>query len=115
MNKKVITLLLLTLFVIILYFLFYPVPFDPVSFTPPKKPGLQHSFQKNEKLQASSYLLDGYGPKYGMIIGIESNGNITHNYQNSEGHIHKITSVLEINNTLYLGSLTMDKITVINL
>ena len=47
---------------------------------------------------------------HGMILGIDLEGNIVYNFQTTNGKVHAITSCLEYNDTLYLGSLRMQAI-----
>ncbi len=45
---------------------------------------------------------------FGMVIGLDLNGNVMHSFQDSTGGIHSITSVNEYNRMLYIGSLRME-------
>lgn len=47
---------------------------------------------------------------YGLVIGFDLEGRVVHNLQDPSGNIRKITSALDINGTLYLGSLAMNKV-----
>lgn len=44
--------------------------------------------------------------RYGMVIGIDGNGSVTHNLQDPSGRLAVITSVQEHQGYLYLGSLS---------
>ncbi|MBT8141321.1 MAG: SMP-30/gluconolactonase/LRE family protein [Gammaproteobacteria bacterium] len=44
---------------------------------------------------------------YGFIVGLDMQGNVTHNFQDPDGKCSSITSVNQFGNTLYLGSLNM--------
>lgn len=44
---------------------------------------------------------------YGFVVGLDLDGNVTHNYQDPSGQCTSITSVNEYDNKLYLGSLSM--------
>ena len=46
-----------------------------------------------------------YPPRYAMLIGLDEAGNIRYNLQDPSGKYDYITSVLQIENKLYLGSL----------
>ena len=46
--------------------------------------------------------------KYGIVLGFDLDGNLTHNLQDPEGGFAPITSVNEWQGNLYLGSLTAD-------
>jgi hypothetical protein len=47
---------------------------------------------------------------YGMIIGVNDAGQVTHNLQDSTGVIHHITSVNERDHLLFIGSNIMDQV-----
>ena len=49
-------------------------------------------------------------PPFGMIIGLNESGEVTHNYQDTTGTFHDLTSVVEIDGDLYLGSLKMSSV-----
>lgn len=61
MIRRSLKLLLGLLIILTLYLLFYPLPFEPVAFTPPPNPGFTGVFQKNENLVQSQTLLKGMG------------------------------------------------------
>jgi len=46
-------------------------------------------------------------PKKAMIIGIDENGKVVHNLQDDSGKLFSITSALQVDDHLYLGSLKM--------
>lgn len=46
-----------------------------------------------------------YPPRYAMLIGLDETGNIRYNFQDPKGKYDYITSVLQVKNKLYLGSL----------
>lgn len=52
----------------------------------------------------------GPGPLYGMIIGVDVDGNVVHNLQDPSGAYGSITSVNEIEGYLYLGSIIMTSV-----
>jgi len=55
-------------------------------------------------------VLDAQEPKpYGCIIGLNEEGHVIHNFQDPTGRINTLTSALEIDGYLYLGSLEMDR------
>ncbi len=43
---------------------------------------------------------------YGFVLGLDGDGNVVHNLQDPTGAFAPVTSVEEVNGTLYLGSLT---------
>ena len=49
-------------------------------------------------------------PPFGMIIGLDLEGKVTHNYQDSTGVMMYITSVNEFNDFLWIGSLEMEAV-----
>lgn len=51
---------------------------------------------------------------YGMIFGLDMNGNVIHNFQDPSGDLAPITSVQEENGKLYIGTLTDDALGVID-
>jgi len=48
--------------------------------------------------------------KYGMVIGLNTKGQVIHNYQDGSGKNFYITSVNEFGGDLYLGSLEMEAV-----
>ncbi len=48
--------------------------------------------------------------KYGMVIGLNTQGKVIHNYQDNSGKNFYITSVNEYDGHLYLGSLEMEAV-----
>lgn len=52
---------------------------------------------------------------YGFVLGIDAEGKVSHNFQGPSGAFAPVTSVEQHQNKLYLGSLTADRIAVINL
>lgn len=46
-------------------------------------------------------------PKKAMVIGIDENGKVIHNLQDDSGKLFSITSALQVDDYLYLGSLRM--------
>ncbi|MEM7656002.1 MAG: SMP-30/gluconolactonase/LRE family protein [Bacteroidota bacterium] len=48
--------------------------------------------------------------RYGMVLGLDETGQVRHNLQATDGDIAFITSVKEVNGTLYLGSLEEPRI-----
>lgn len=44
---------------------------------------------------------------YGWTIGVDVNGEVVNNLQDGSGHVYTVTSVNEIDGTLYVGSLVM--------
>jgi len=46
-------------------------------------------------------------PKKAMVIGIDENGKVIHNLQDDSGKLFSITSALQVDDHLYLGSLRM--------
>ncbi|MDF1864502.1 MAG: SMP-30/gluconolactonase/LRE family protein [Saprospiraceae bacterium] len=53
----------------------------------------------------------GVEPKpFGMIVGLDLEGNVVHNFQDSTGIFHDITSVSEFEGALWFGSLKMKNI-----
>ncbi|MDB4738746.1 hypothetical protein OAF76_03345, partial [Flavobacteriaceae bacterium] len=67
-------------------------------------------------LRLPRFLLDKAVPKpYSMVLGFDINGNIKHNLQDPDGGFHYITSVLQIGDKLYLGSLKEPGIGIFNL
>lgn len=61
MLKKIFLFLLVLLGLGLLYLLFWPVPFEPVAYTPPPNPGFKGDFVSNTKLLATEKLLEGKG------------------------------------------------------
>jgi len=51
----------------------------------------------------------------GMVVGLDLDGNVIHNLQDTSGKVHDITSALEVNGSLYLGSLYMETVTKVEL
>ena len=49
-------------------------------------------------------------PPFGMIIAMDLNGDVRMNMQDTTGRIHHVTSVIQIDKSLYIGSLEMDGI-----
>lgn len=49
-------------------------------------------------------------PPFGMVIGLDLEGNVTHNLQDSIGRIHMVTSVNEFDGVLWIGSLEMEAV-----
>ena len=47
---------------------------------------------------------------HGIIIGINLEGKIVHNFQDTTGVFHHLTSAIEFDGKLYLGSLEMDAV-----
>ncbi len=47
---------------------------------------------------------------FGMVLGYDLEGNVSHNYQDTTGGFYYITSVSEFNGSLWLGSLKMEGI-----
>lgn len=47
-------------------------------------------------------------PPFGMVVGLDVEGNVTHNLQDSTGRINYVTSVNEFDNALFIGSLEME-------
>ena len=46
---------------------------------------------------------------YNMVLGLDQDGNVIHNFQDPEASAYiNITSVHQVGNTLYLGSLKSD-------
>lgn len=56
-----------------------------------------------------------YPPRYAMLIGLDEDGNIRYNLQDPEGKYDYITSVLHVENKLYLGSLKEPHFAIYNL
>jgi sugar lactone lactonase YvrE len=57
------------------------------------------------------HVLNVEPPPYGWVLGLDANGNVTHNYQDPTGtHYAPVTSAEESNGVLYLGSLAQDSI-----
>ena len=53
----------------------------------------------------------GAAPRYGFVLGLDADGNITHNLQDPSGdHYAGISCVVQRGRTLYLGSLLEDAI-----
>lgn len=52
---------------------------------------------------------------FGMVVGLDLEGNVVHNFQDSTGVFHDITSATEFDGTLWIGSLRMDGVGKMNL
>jgi hypothetical protein len=50
-----------------------------------------------------------------MVVGLDLEGNVVHNFQDSTGVFHDITSATEFDGTLWIGSLRMDGVGKMNL
>ena len=70
--------------VLLLYLLFWPVPIDPVAWTPPPPPALDGPYAQNEHLAAITRLetRPGFGPE---DVAVDAQGRIYGGLQN--GHI----------------------------
>ena len=55
-------------------------------------------------------LLEASVTYHSHLVGIDLNGNITHNLQGDPQHFHSITSVNQVDGNLVIGSLTMDAV-----
>lgn len=49
-------------------------------------------------------------PKKAMVIGIDENGKVIHNLQDDSGKLYSLTSALQIDDYLYMGSLKMNSL-----
>ncbi len=102
MFKSILKGFLFFLLIALLYLLLYPIPFDPVAYTPPPNPGLKGDFEKNEKLQKAEKILEGkgHGPeaivlgadslfytgyKDGRIIQFSEDGQVINDFANTGG------------------------------
>lgn len=80
------------------------------------EPLTSYPFIRSILLRLPRFLLDKAVPKpYSMVLGFDINGNIKHNLQDPDGGFHYITSVLQIGDKLYLGSLKEPGIGIFNL
>jgi hypothetical protein len=80
------------------------------------EPLTSYPFIRSILLRLPRFLLDEAVPKpYSMVLGFDINGNIKHNLQDPDGGFHYITSVLQIGDKLYLGSLKEPGIGIFNL
>ena len=55
-------------------------------------------------------ILNALGGSYGMFIGLDLDGNVKYNLQDSSGKYAVVTSVNEYGGKLYLGSIKMDAV-----
>ncbi len=63
-------------------------------------------FLRSVLLRLPNFVTEGAIPKpYAMVLGFDPSGNLKYNLQDPKGGFHYITSVLQVDNKLYLGSL----------
>lgn len=62
-----------------------------------------------KRLPASILKIEEAAP-YGIVLGFDSKGNVVHNFQDPSGEFHHLTSAIEFDGKLYLGSLEMDAV-----
>lgn len=67
----------------------------------------QRAWLKKVVARIPSPLLDFVGrpPARGMVLGVDLDGNIVHNLQDPTGHFRNISSVIESEGSLFLGSI----------
>jgi sugar lactone lactonase YvrE len=70
---------------------------------------LPHPFLRKVLLRL--HLLNPDPQRFGWVLGLDADGNVTHNFQDPTGtHYAPVTSAEESNGALYLGSLDQDSI-----
>lgn len=77
--RKILKILLLLIAAAALYLLFWPVPIDPVAWTPPPAPALEGDYALNDKLKSVERLAvgQGQGPE---AIALDAQGRVYTGY-----------------------------------
>ena len=72
----------------------------------------QPAFLKKIVLRIPAPLVEAIGgPRlYGFVIAVDLDGNVVHNLQDSTGHYGAISNAIEVEDSLYLGSISMPAI-----
>jgi sugar lactone lactonase YvrE len=102
MRRKILIIILILVILPIVYLLIWPVPIDPVAWTPPKAPELTGPLAPNRALVGADLILEdiGKGPEDiafdeqgnlysgfegGMIVKLTADGNKAETYANTGG------------------------------
>jgi sugar lactone lactonase YvrE len=129
MRRKILIIILILVLLPIAYLLLWPVPIDPVSWTPPKAPELEGLLAPNHALVGADLILKdiGKGPEDiafdeqgnlysgfegGMIVKLSADGNKAETYANTGGR--PLGMVFDRNGNLIVadalkGLLSVDK------
>ena len=64
----------------------------------------RYPFLRKVLMRLPDKILEAPSPQYGWVIGLNTDGEVIHNFQDPSGKLHEITSVNEYNGSIYLGS-----------
>lgn len=72
---------------------------------------LEHPWVRKAAARLPLGWFAGAAPRYGLVLGLDADGNVTHNLQDPSGdHFGGVSCVVQLGRTLYLGSLLEDAI-----